>query len=84
MLSCATQKNHWFGEAEGMVVAGLEGDAGLPIIDLPPEVDTPEAAVRFLVAALIRAGYSFTDRTNCPFPISCVSRGWTPPTGVRS
>jgi PTS system nitrogen regulatory IIA component len=27
-----------------------------PVIDLPPEVDTPEAAVRFLVAALVRAG----------------------------
>ncbi len=30
------------------------------------------------------APYSFTDRTKCPFPISCVSRGWAPPTGVRS
>ncbi|HEY7428068.1 MAG TPA: PTS sugar transporter subunit IIA [Gemmataceae bacterium] len=37
-------------------MAVLEGDAGLPIIELPAEVDTPEAAVRFLIAALIRAG----------------------------
>ncbi len=31
-------------------------DAGFPVIDLPPEVGTPEAAVRSLVAELVRAG----------------------------
>jgi mannitol/fructose-specific phosphotransferase system IIA component (Ntr-type) len=37
-------------------MAVLEGDADIPIIDLPPEVGTPEAAVEFLIAALVCAG----------------------------
>jgi PTS system nitrogen regulatory IIA component len=31
-------------------------EAGFPVIDLPPEADTPEAAVRFLIAKLVCAG----------------------------
>ena len=45
-------------------VAVLEGDADLPIIDLPPEVGTPEAAVEFLVATLVRAGSLPTAAAN--------------------
>jgi mannitol/fructose-specific phosphotransferase system IIA component (Ntr-type) len=37
-------------------VALSAGDSEFPVIDLPSEVDTPEAAVRFLVAELVRTG----------------------------
>jgi hypothetical protein len=62
-----------------------------PLLERITLVDTPgtcavvddhiQRTAEFL--ALLRQ-YPFTDRTNCPFPISCVSRGWTPSTGVRS
>jgi PTS system nitrogen regulatory IIA component len=31
-------------------------ETGFPVVDLPPQADSPEAAVRFLVAELVRAG----------------------------
>ena len=32
------------------------GDSKFQTLDVPPEADTPEAAVRFLIAELVRAG----------------------------
>jgi hypothetical protein len=42
--------------SEGAAVADPTGDAGFPVVDLPAAADTPDAAVRVLLAELVRSG----------------------------